>query len=93
MDWVEMAMIFDNGTFDPAERARQKQASRDEDARQLAAGEVTPRELRKRNAFLGALDLSRYRMVAIGGKPLADPERGTTRAEARRQFEQKASRR
>jgi hypothetical protein len=60
--------------LDQAERASQKQTSRDEDARQLAAGEITPEELRKRNSFFGSLDFSRYQIVSIGGKPLNFPE-------------------
>lgn len=57
-------------TFDPQKRAAEKQASRDEDARQLAAGEITPQELRKRNGFFSALDFRKWVMVAIGGKPI-----------------------
>lgn len=37
--------------YDPAERAREKQASRDEDARRLAAGEVTREELAQENGL------------------------------------------
>jgi YgiT-type zinc finger domain-containing protein len=36
-------------TYDPIERAREKQASRDEDQRRLDAGEITREELRKEN--------------------------------------------
>lgn len=57
-------------TFDPKKRAAEKQASRDEDARQLAAGEVTHAELRKRNGFFSSLDFKKWVMVAIGGKPI-----------------------
>lgn len=57
-------------TFDPKKRAAAKQASRDEDARKLAAGEITPQELRKRNGFFSALDVRKWVMVAIGGKPI-----------------------
>lgn len=63
-------MNDDADRFDPAERARQKQASRDRDARRLADGEVTPTELRRENAFFGSLDFSRFRMTAIGDRPV-----------------------
>lgn len=37
-------------TFDPKERAAEKQRSRDEDARALASGEATVADIRKKNA-------------------------------------------
>ncbi len=51
-------------TFDPEERRREKQASRDEDARRLAAGEATPAELARENSpfsglRIGKIDYSR----------------------------------
>ncbi len=51
-------------------RAAVKQASRDEDARRIASGEISDRELKRENAFFGSLDKSKFKMVAIGGKPL-----------------------
>lgn len=57
--------------LDQEARAAAKQASRDEDARRLLSGEISNDELRRENSFLGALDVSMLRMVAIGGKPLA----------------------
>lgn len=36
--------------FDPAERARDKAASRAEDARAIAAGEKSPEQVRRENA-------------------------------------------
>jgi hypothetical protein len=41
--------------FDPEERRRQKQESRDQDARRLAAGEVTPEQLNQENSFFAGL--------------------------------------
>lgn len=38
--------------FDPSERAREKQASRDADARALASGQKSSEDLRGENAFL-----------------------------------------
>lgn len=60
--------------FDPEKRAAAKQASRDDDARRLAAGEISKEELRRRNGFFSALfegeRAGQWEMVAIGGKPL-----------------------
>lgn len=45
------------GFYDPADRAREKATARAEDARAIAAGEVSRDELRRRNAsfaFVGA---------------------------------------
>jgi hypothetical protein len=39
-------------TFDPAERAREKQLSRDQDERDLASGAKTREQLRRENAFV-----------------------------------------
>ena len=50
-------------TFDPAERARQKQAARDQDERDLAAGLVTRQELQARNSFATGLDLPNAKIV------------------------------
>ena len=51
-------------------RAKQKQLSRDRDAMLLQSGQITEAELKRRNSFFGALPIKRYRMVAIGGKPV-----------------------
>lgn len=66
-------------TYDPEERRREKQASRDEDARRLAAGEVTPAELARENSpfsglRIGPIDYSRtglprYRRERKQGEP------------------------
>ncbi len=48
-------------TFDPTERAREKQASRDEDVQALATGEKTVEQLRKENAAF-AFPRSRVRI-------------------------------
>ncbi|MGI0524003.1 hypothetical protein [Rhizobium giardinii] len=56
--------------LDQKARAEAKRASRDEDERRLAAGEITKQELRRENSFFGALDMSKFRIVAIGGKPV-----------------------
>lgn len=47
------------GTFDPAERAREKQASRDADARALLSGEKTRAQLKAEN---GAFAFPRARI-------------------------------
>jgi hypothetical protein len=41
-------------TFDPDERAAQKQASRDKDAQDLAEGRKTPEQLREENTLIRA---------------------------------------
>lgn len=64
------AMSYEIHKLDPKARAAAKQASRDEDARQLAAGEISKEVLKRRNGFFSALDMSKFEMVAIGGKPL-----------------------
>lgn len=56
-----------------AERARQKQASRDRDADRLARGEISPAELAEENSFFASLDVSRFKIVAIGGRPIGRP--------------------
>jgi hypothetical protein len=42
-------------TYDPAERARQKQASREQDARDLASGAKSRAELHRENAHFSSL--------------------------------------
>ncbi len=51
-------------------REIEKQRSRDEDARRLAAGEISEQELKRENNFFAALDMKKFEMVAIGGKQL-----------------------
>lgn len=56
--------------FDPIERAREKQASRDWDAARLESGEVSRRDLKHENSIGSHLPLIRYQIVAIGGRPI-----------------------
>jgi hypothetical protein len=53
--------------FDPKERAREKQRSRDEDARALASGEKSAQELQREN---GHFSFPNARISARGSKPL-----------------------
>jgi hypothetical protein len=46
------------GEYDPAARAREKQAARDQDDRDLRSGAVSPAELKDRNSLVAGLDLS-----------------------------------
>jgi hypothetical protein len=55
--------------FDPAERAREKQASRDEDARRLNAGEFTREELAKKNDFFAGFVVEKFKIKSVGGEP------------------------
>ena len=57
--------------LDAAERAREKQASRERDAERLQRGEVSRAQLARENDFFEALDPSGFEIVAIGGRPLA----------------------
>src|ERR1019366_5829915 len=52
-----MARERDAATYSPAERAREKQASRDEDQRRLDAGEVTPAELQAENSLFHGVEV------------------------------------
>lgn len=58
------------GRLDQRERARQKQAARDEDARRLAAGETTPEALDRENGLAAGLDMANFRIVAVGRRKL-----------------------
>jgi hypothetical protein len=53
----------DPGVYDPAERARQKQAARERDDARLRDGEVSRDALRREVGFFSVLDLSRSRIV------------------------------
>jgi hypothetical protein len=48
---------MDPERLDPKERAREKQASRDEDARALASGEKTRTKLRRENGHFAFPDV------------------------------------
>jgi hypothetical protein len=56
--------------LDHDKRALEKQESRERDAARLRDGRVSPADLRRKNSFFSGLSLSRYRMVAIGGKSI-----------------------
>jgi hypothetical protein len=53
--------------FDPKERAREKQRSREEDARALASGEKSREQLQREN---GHFVFPNVRISARGAKPL-----------------------
>jgi hypothetical protein len=53
--------------FDPKERAREKQRSREEDARALASGEKSREELQREN---GHFVFANVRISLRGSKPL-----------------------
>ncbi len=53
--------------FDPKERAREKQRSREEDARALTSGQKTPEELQREN---GHFSFPNARISLRGSKPL-----------------------
>ena len=63
-------MSNDPPDSDRLSRAKQKQLSRERDAMLLQSGQITEAELKRRNSFFGALPIKRYKIVAIGRKPV-----------------------
>ena len=59
--------MSDSEEFDPKERAREKQRSREDDARALASGEKTREQLREENGLVLARNV---RISLRGTKPL-----------------------
>jgi hypothetical protein len=53
--------------FDPKERSREKQRSRDDDARALASGEKSREQLQREN---GHFAFPKVRISARGAKPI-----------------------
>lgn len=51
-------------------RGQRKQLSRDRDAMLLQSGQVSREEMKHQNSFFSALPLQRFKIVAIGGKPV-----------------------
>jgi hypothetical protein len=64
---ISWAMVKQPDRLDPKERAREKQLSRQEDARALASGEKSREELRREN---GHFVFPNVRISARGSKPL-----------------------
>ena len=50
-------MAYEVGSFDPKERIREKQASRDSDELMLGSGQISPAQLRQQNSFFAGFDL------------------------------------
>jgi hypothetical protein len=63
--WIVMA--DEAGKLDLGERAREKQRSREDDARALASGEKSREQLRREN---GHFAFSKVRVSLRGAKPL-----------------------
>lgn len=63
-------MSMDAVILDRSPRAKQKELSRARDAVRLQSGQVSPEQLKHENNFFRSLPIKRYKMVAIGGKPL-----------------------
>ena len=59
--------MSEHRTYDPAERAREKQASRDQDEADLASGRKTEELLRRENSWLGGV---RLRVDLVGSQKL-----------------------
>jgi hypothetical protein len=56
--------------LDSKKRAREKQASRESDELRLRSGMVNREGLRRENDFFSSLPLEKFRIVAIGGRPI-----------------------
>ena len=56
--------------FDPSERRREKQASRERDMAEIKSGHSSLLEIGQRNDFFASLDVSKFRLVAIGSRRL-----------------------
>ena len=54
--------------LDPAKRAAEKQASRERDMELIRSGAMTPEQLRQKNDFFAALDITNFRIASIGGR-------------------------
>jgi hypothetical protein len=70
--YFEASEVTVIGVLDGAVRAAEKQASRDADLVALAAGETTVADLNRRNSFFAGLDLSTFRIHAIGKTLIED---------------------
>jgi hypothetical protein len=70
----ERCLSFKVSKLDGAARSASKEASRDWDERRVSAGEVSPAALRRENSFFASLDFSKFKMVAIGGKPIVSAQ-------------------
>lgn len=56
--------------FDIRNRAVQKQEARDLDRVRLEHGEISRADLRRENDFFAEVDFSRFRIVAVGNRPI-----------------------
>lgn len=68
-------MSFKSDILDSAANAAAKQASRDKDARRLAAGEVSREELAVENNFFSALPIQRMKIRSVGGVRVRPPQK------------------
>lgn len=56
--------------LDESQRAKQKRLSRARDEVHLKSGEVSLDQLKQENGFFSALPIKRFKIAAIGNKPL-----------------------
>ncbi|GAB4361798.1 MAG: hypothetical protein Kow00114_16620 [Kiloniellaceae bacterium] len=73
-------MAYRVSKLDGAERARQKQASRDEDARRLATGEISRAELQRENSFFNSLPFEKATITKIGRRSVQLGPPGTKKS-------------
>lgn len=64
-------MAYEVGILDQEARIREKQESREWDAARLASGEIDRAGLKARNGFFTKLTIADFRIVSVGGRPLA----------------------
>ncbi|WP_375276019.1 hypothetical protein [Methylorubrum thiocyanatum] len=57
--------------LDQDARICQKQESRDRDAARLHSGEIDRASLQRENDFFAGLPIEEFRIVSVGGRPLA----------------------
>lgn len=51
------------------DRAQEKAESRERDMSDIRLGRMLPSEVAKRNDFFANVDVSAFRLVAVGGRP------------------------
>lgn len=56
--------------LDDSARAKQKQLSRARDEVRLKSGKASLEQMKRDNGFFNAVPIKRFKMVAIGNKPL-----------------------
>jgi len=61
--WARSTMAFQAGWYDPEERRREKQLSRENDEVRLRSGRINHEDLRRENGFFSKFDMSKSVIV------------------------------